>query len=143
RVLKLFGVPPALLERAHDGRAPCGLNRHHARPLTPNPAQRLHLLERLPHADESGASARRVDDPVRQFPFELLGHLVAESLLALDAVRLLQSRNVEPAFGVLATSDLRAAVSYQTVEERDVRSCLLALDDVSARRIFRHEDVRF
>src|SRR3712207_7089838 len=46
---------------------------------------------------EARAPARRVDYPVRQLPTELLGQLVAERLLALDAVGLLQRRNVEPA----------------------------------------------
>ena len=43
-----------------------------------DPAQRLHLVERLPHPDQSGAAAGRIEDHVGQLPAELLGQLVAD-----------------------------------------------------------------
>ena len=61
------------------------------------PAERLQLVERLPHADQAGAAAGRVEDHVGQPPAELLGQLQPHRLLALDPVRLLQRGEVEPA----------------------------------------------
>ena len=98
RVLPRRRLLGALLERADDRRTALGLHRHHPRPRWRlHPADRLHLLERLPHADHAGAAAGRIDDPVGLLPVHLLGELVGHRLLAFDAVRLLQRRHVVPA----------------------------------------------
>src|SRR5437762_1981852 len=84
---------------------------HDAPPSLRDPAEPLHLVERFPHADQAGPAAGRVDDDVGELPGEVLGELVAHRLLPLDAVRLLQRRDVEPAFGGLPLrDDLPAAI---------------------------------
>ena len=75
-----------------------GLHRDHLRARAGRlPADALHFLERLPHADHAGAAAGRIDDPVGELPIELLAELVGHRLLAFDAIRLLQRRDVVPA----------------------------------------------
>src|SRR5256885_1858542 len=56
-----------LLKRPHNRRAPARLHRKHPRPLRSDPAEALHLVERLPHADETRAAAGRVEDHVGEF----------------------------------------------------------------------------
>ena len=97
RVRPLLRDVLALGERLRDRRAAVGLDRDHPRPLRADPAELLHLVEGLPHADQARAAAGRIDDRVGQLPAEVLGELVAHRLLALDAVRLLERRDVVPA----------------------------------------------
>ena len=97
RILEARRVLFALLTGAHHRRAAFGLHRDHARPLRADEADRLELGERLPHADQAGAAAGRVEDDVGQLPAELLGELQPHRLLAFDPVRLLQRGGVEPA----------------------------------------------
>ena len=78
------------------------------------------LGEGLPHADDAGAAAGRVEDHVGQFPAELLGQFEAHRLLALDAVGLAQGRAVEPAERLLALGDEPAAIVDQPVDEKDL-----------------------
>ena len=96
----------ARVEGAHDGRAACRLHRHHARPLGAHEADRFEFGERLPHADEAGAAAGRIEDHVRQLPAELLGQLEAHRFLTLDPIGLFQRADVEPTLLVPLTSDL-------------------------------------
>src|SRR5205085_9896022 len=92
RMFPAFSKLIAILERADHWRAAFGLDGVHARALGSDEANRLHLVERLPHADEAGAPAGRIEDRVGQFPAELLGEFQAHRLLALDPVRLLERR---------------------------------------------------
>src|SRR6185436_5023208 len=65
-----------------------------------DPAGVAQLLKRLPHSDQTGATARRVDDGLGEAPPELLGELDAHRFLAFDPVRLPQRRDVKcPALG--------------------------------------------
>src|SRR3546814_17705726 len=65
----------------------------------------------LPHADQAGAAAGRVEDHVGHLPAELFGEFQAHRLLALDPVRLLQGRGVEPAhLGAALAAGLPAIV---------------------------------
>ena len=95
-MLPPLGELVALLKRTNHRRAAFGLDRIHPRPLGADEPDRLQLVERLPHADEAGTAAGRIEDRVRQLPAELLGKLETHHLLALEAIRLLQGRAVEP-----------------------------------------------
>ena len=109
----------ALLEGAHHRRAAGRLHRDHARALLADEADRLEFGERLPHADQAGAAAGRIEDHVGHLPAELLGELEPHRLLALDPVRLLERRDVEPADLGLALADDLAAVVDQAVDAVD------------------------
>ena len=85
--------------------------------FVPIQPMRFHLREGLPHADEAGAAAGRIEDHVGQLPAELLGELQAHRLLALDAVGLLQGRDVNQPIGLLAVLDDGAAVGDEAVDE--------------------------
>ena len=82
-------------------------------------ADRLELGERLPHADQAGAAAGRIEDHVGHLPAELLGELEPHRLLALDPIGLLQRRGVEPADLGLALGDDLAAIVDQPVDAID------------------------
>ena len=84
------------LERRDDRRAPGRLDADEPRQVALDPAELARLGERLVDADQPDAAAGRVDDHVRHPPAELLGDLEAHRLLALDAVRLLERRHLEP-----------------------------------------------
>src|SRR5262249_31567777 len=119
RVLPARRVLLAGFEGAHDGSAARRLYRDHARALFPEKADRLELRERLPHADQAGAAAGRIKHDVRQLPAELLGELEAHGLLALDPVRLLQGRGIEPSDLRLPLRDDTAAIVDQAVDSID------------------------
>ena len=104
-----------------------------------DPADGLHLVEGLPHADQAGAAAGRIDDPVGQAPVELLGQLVAHRLLALDAVRLLQRRDVVPAQRFAAFRGHLAGVGDEPVDQRDRGAVQPALVDERLLRVLRDE----
>src|SRR4029077_4397139 len=58
--VRVWKFPSAFLsrvERANDWRATSGLHGDHARTLCPDPAQRLHFIERFPHSNEPGPAA--------------------------------------------------------------------------------------
>ncbi len=141
RVGEADGDRLARLERPRDRRAPLGLDDDHPRPRGADPAEALHLVPRLPHPDEARAAAGGIDDDVGELPAELLGDLVSHRLLPLDAVRLLQRRDVEPPLGVLPLRDDPSAVVDEAVDERHVGAVRLALDPEDLRRVARHEDV--
>src|SRR5207253_769340 len=61
------------LKCTHDRRATGGLHRKHARTFFPNPTESLHLIERFPHADETGASASWIKNNIGQLPTQLFG----------------------------------------------------------------------
>src|SRR5260370_142596 len=65
-------LPPAL-ERPDDRRGAGRRHGDHAWPRRADPAERLPLVDRLPHADETGAAAGRVDDDAGQGEAHLLG----------------------------------------------------------------------
>src|SRR5665213_3260010 len=85
----------------------------------------------------------RIENRVRQLPVELLGDLVAHRLLPLDPERLLEARDIEPAFCLLALVDHFRAVADQSVDEGYVCTILLALHAICDWDVLRHEDVRF
>ncbi len=97
RAFPALGELVAPFERADDRCAAGRLDRVHARALRPDQACGLELVEALPHANQAGAAAGRIEDRVRQGPAELLGKLEPHHFLALEAVRLLEGRAVEPA----------------------------------------------
>src|SRR3546814_19737986 len=96
RVLPAGRVLLARLPGAHHRRAAGGLDGDHARPLGADQADRLHLVEGLPHADQAGAAAGRVEDPVGHLPTEPFGEVQAPRLLSLHPVRLLPGLVVTP-----------------------------------------------
>ena len=83
-------------EGPHNRSAMFGLHGDHSRPLGADPAESLHLVKRLPHADQSRAAAGGIKDDVgeRQSAGRLVGEvegqLVAHRFLALDSKRLFQ-----------------------------------------------------
>src|SRR5205814_9736485 len=83
------------------------------------------------------------DDHVGELPVELFGQFVAERLFSFDTIWLFEGGHVEPAFRRFAPGNLSAAIGDPAVNERDLRSELAALNDVCARSVARHEDVRF
>ena len=103
-------------------------------------ADRLQLGERLPHADQAGAAAGRIEDDVRHLPAELLGKLEPHRLLAFDPVRLLQRRDIEPADLGLALGDDLAAIVDQAVDAIDGGALQRDLADIHLRRVLRTED---
>src|SRR6185437_9857083 len=74
-ILPPFRELLALLECSDHRRTSFGLHRIHARPLRADEADRLQLVEPLPHADEACAAAGRIEDRIGQLPAELLGEL--------------------------------------------------------------------
>ena len=140
RVLPARRVLLARLVGAHHRRAARRLHRHHARALLADEADRLELRERLPHADEPGAAAGRIEDDVGHLPAELLGEFEPHRLLALDPIRLLQRRGVEPADLRLALADDLAAIVDQAVDPIDARALQRDLAHVHLRRVLRAED---
>ena len=123
-----LGIRPGLdalragLERLHDGRAAARLYGIHPRQRSTQPSRLAQLLERLPHPDETGATAGRIDDRVGKLPAKLLRQLEAERLLSLDAIGLAQRRDVDRAgvVGVQASRD--AAVADVAVEQHEIRA---------------------
>ena len=108
RILELLREPLPLLEGDGDGRAPVALAGDH--PWSAGrvePAQGLQFLKGLPHPDEPGAAARRIQNHVGQFPIELLGQFEPHRLLAFDAIRLLERRDIKPALHLLALAHQR------------------------------------
>src|SRR4051812_34758007 len=73
RVLPARRMLLAPLPRPDDRRAAVGLHRDHARPLRSDQPQRLELGKALPHPDQAGAAAGRIEDDVGHLPAELLG----------------------------------------------------------------------
>src|SRR2546422_3703355 len=61
------------------------------------PAHRAELLVALRDPEEPGAAARRIEKDVGHPPVEVGGELETDRLLTLEAVRLLERRQVEPA----------------------------------------------
>src|SRR6185295_207410 len=142
RIRELVRKAMPLFKRAHDRRTTLSLHRHHARPLTSDPTQLLHLVECFPHSDQTGTAARGVNNYIGQAPLQLLRELVSKRLLSFDAIGFFQCRDVEPTFLFLSSSDLSAAVSDQAIHQGHVSASLLTLDHVCAWCIARHEDVR-
>ena len=74
-----------------------GLHRDHLRAFAADPAELLHFIEGLPHADQSHTAAGGIEDRIRQLPTHLFGKFVAHGLLTFDAVGLLQRADVDAA----------------------------------------------
>jgi hypothetical protein len=125
-----LGAFLATLEGANDRRTPGGLYRVHAGTPGADPAQALEFLERLPHADQSRAATRRIEDCIRQFPVKLFGELESHRLLAFDAIRLLQRGEIEPARLTYAFRDQLAAVVDQPIDEVNSRALQRDLRDI-------------
>ena len=140
RILPARRVLDAVLEGPHHRCAALRLHRDHARALRADEADGLELGKSLPHADQAGAAAGRIEDHVGHVPAELLGKLQPHRLLALDAVGLLQGRGIEPADLCLALADDLAAIVDQTVDAVDGRALQLDLADIDLGRIGRAED---
>ena len=60
RIGKLIRRFLARLKGADNRRATAGLHRKHARMFPIDPTERLHFVERFPHADEARAAAGRI-----------------------------------------------------------------------------------
>src|SRR5207302_854673 len=73
-------------------------------------------LPRLPHADQAGAAAGRIEHDIRQTPIHLHCQLQPHGLLAFDPIGLLQCRHVEPAELRLARLDQARAIVDQAVD---------------------------
>ena len=131
------------LERSNDRRAARGLDRIHARPLWADQARRLQLVERLPHADQPGTAAGRVEDGVRHLPAELLDQLEPHHFLALEPVRLLERRAIEPAALCRAFADQPPAFVDLAVGNPDPRAVGGRLANVDLGRFGRADDDRF
>src|SRR4029079_1775765 len=140
RILPARRVLDAFFIGAHQRGAAGGLHRDHARPLRSDEADRLHFVERLPHADQPGAAAGRIENDIRHLPAELLSELEPHRFLAFDAIRLLERRGVEPADFRLTLADNFSAVVDQAVDAIDPRALQRDLADVYLRRVFRAED---
>src|SRR6266702_7517519 len=94
-----------------SSRAAARLDGVHARQRPAQPTGLAELLKRLPHPDETSATAGRIDDRVGKPPAELLRQLEAERLLSLDAIGLAQRRDVDRTgvVGVQASRDAAVA----------------------------------
>ena len=139
----IVAVSSFAIERAHDGRAPARLHRHHARTTRVDPTHRLHFFEGLPHADQAGAAAGRIHDDVGERPSELLGQLVAERLLAFESIRLLQRRQIEATEARRVFDRRAAAVGNEPVDQMNVRAIGAALRGERGRDVGRHVHVGF
>ena len=140
-----FGFLPACrdfgagLPGAYHGRAARRLDHVHSRPPAPfHPAQGFHLLERLPHTDQAGPAARRIDDRIRKARTQLLEELVAHRFFSFDAIRLSQSRHIEVTRLLRPVAGFDAAVRDDPVDQHDDRTERPALGDDRGRRVFRH-----
>src|SRR5436190_19628521 len=142
RVLNFCTAFFSELERADDRRATGSLHRKHARPVLPDPAECFHFVERFPHPNKTSAAASRIKNHIGQLPVQLLRYFVTERLFSFDAIRLFQRRHVEPPFICFAPADFRGAIRYQSVDQGHVSAQFTTLNNVRARCVARHEDVR-
>ena len=74
--------------------------------------------------------------------FSCSAKFVTERLFSFDPIRLFERGHVEPPFICLAPGDFRGAIGDQSVDQRHVSAQLATFDNVCARRVARHEDVR-
>ena len=127
------------LKSLDDGRTPFGLHRDHFGAGAADPAERLKLVERLPHPDQAGAATGRVENRVGQGPAELFGQFQPHRFLALDPVRFFQRRNVEPVCRTLALPNDPPAIVDQAVDPPDLGTLGRHFADVHLGRIIRAE----
>ena len=115
-----------------------------------DPAEGLHLFERLPHADEAYAAAGGVEDGVGVAPAELLDQFVAHGFFAFDAEGLLEAGDVEPGLagggvgfllGLHFFGDHAGAIGDEAVDHGDVGAVDDAFEVVGQGDVLRHEDV--
>src|SRR5581483_1114167 len=92
------------------------------------PAEFPQFLKRLPHADEAGAAARRIEDDVWQAPAELLRDFQAHRLFALQAVGLLERGHIEPVGMLDAFADDAATIVDEAIDEEDACPAQVGLD---------------
>ncbi len=136
-----LGRRRAGLERADHRRAAGRLGGHEPGRRPGQPAQLAQLGEGLGDADQPDPAAGRVDDHLRRAPAELLGDLQAHRLLALDPVRLLERRDVEPAVaGGDGPGDHRAGVADQPGDDGGAGAGGQRLGPGHRRRAGRHRD---
>src|SRR5690606_24004377 len=120
RLLPSYGSGCTFVEGPYDGRTAITLHRVHPRQLSVYPAGLAQLAKALPHPDQPGAAAGRVNDRVGHGPPELLGDLQRQGLLALDAVRLAQRAEIERTLGYRECARLPATIANVTVEQYEV-----------------------
>ena len=101
------------------------------------PSQRSQFAKRLPHADQSCAAARRVENDVGKSPAHLLGQFQPHRLLALDPIGLLQGREIEPAAFLDALANDGAAIVDIAVDAIDPRALRRDLAHIHFGRIGR------
>ena len=135
RVLPARRMLDAVLPGLDHRRAARRLDDDHARPLRADPADRLQFGKGLPHADDAGAAAGRIEDHVGDFPAELLGQLDPHRLFALDAIGLAQRRTVEPAERLFALGDEPAAIVDEAVDEEHLGALHRDLADIHIGRV--------
>src|SRR5262249_31061217 len=75
-----------------------------------------------------------------QFPIELLRQFQPHRLLPFNAIRLLESRDIEPAFLRLALADDAAAIRDEAIDQKCFRSSEEAFLLVDAGGVVGHED---
>jgi len=129
--------------RANDRSAAFGLHGNKARKALREQSHRLQFANRFVNADQADAATGRIQNDVRNVPFELLDQLEAQRLLAFDAIGFFQRRSVvESVFGHRFADD-RAGVTDKPVDQPNVRARGDALEPVDRRRALRHDHVCF
>ncbi len=106
------------------------------------PADGLKFGKRLPHADQPGTAAGRVQDDVRQFPVELFRQLEPHGFFALNAVRLLEGGEVKPTHQLAPLAHKSAAIVNQPIHPHHGRPGEVRLLHVDHRGVVRHEHER-
>src|SRR5579872_5801668 len=74
-------VVAAFVPGFRNGSAARRLYNDHLWALWSDPAEFLHFVEGLPHADQTDSTPGGIDDALRHAPTQLFGHLVAHGLL--------------------------------------------------------------
>ena len=132
-----FGEAGAVLVSLDDGGAAFRLDGEHFRAFRADPAELFHLVESLPHANQAGAAAGRVEDGVGHPPAELGGEFQAHCFLAFDPVGLLEGRDIKPAHLLLAGPDESAAMMDIAIDLEDMGALQRHFAQIGFRRVFR------
>ena len=95
-----------------EGRLPTGSFKARGLVMAVSMAKALGITRiAMPTNGNAGAAAGRIEDRVRDVPIQLFEEFEAHRFLALDAIRLLKRRQVEPAHRILPRADDRTAIT--------------------------------